>query len=268
MWLEALERLRGGDSSDQPADLPSARTNGNSCKVAKVNQNGVCNDGPTLESRPTDVPDGEHMTANLARIAAFVAILLGLSVGRASAQTAAEINIEGPDQLVLVGPSNLANTNFNRATIVLRDLDAGRLKQLLAPIITASLEACKATDIRMITLRAGTSPDRIGGTTSRYGGLGIYANLASHDRNSQGNWFIAPFFFFEGSVTTTSGSTEQVELFEVNRIFLQQNDPTTQEDFFKARTQDVEASLAKFATASLPSAVKKALSSHCQVQPK
>jgi hypothetical protein len=193
----------------------------------------------------------------------FVAALLVSWLVQAAAAADLEVTLEGPDQILLVAPANLANTNFNRATVDARDLAPGRLKQLLAPIIASTLEACKASDVRAITLRATSAPDRIGGTTTRFGGLGIYANLPSNDRSSQGNWFLAPFFSFEGSVTTAAGSTEPIELFDVNKIFLQ-NDRTAQEDFFKYRTQDVEASLAKFAAASLPKALRSALSSHCK----
>jgi hypothetical protein len=138
------------------------------------------------------------------------------------------------------------------------------LQALVAPVIAAALEQCDAPEVRAITLHAAHERDRIGETNTRFGGLGIYANLASNDRHSEGNWFVAPFFAFEGSVTTTSGTTEPIALFEVNRIMLSATDRTTQEDFFASPTQGVEASLAKFVASSVPKAVKAALSSHCR----
>jgi hypothetical protein len=200
------------------------------------------------------------MTMNLQRL------LPAAVLAPALAMAAVDVRIEGPDQLVLVGPSNLGNTNITRAKVDTRDLGPGRLQGLLAPAIASAVEQCNANDIRAITLHAAHERDRVGETNTRFGGLGIYANLASNDRNSEGNWFVAPFFAFEGSVTTTAGTTERFELFDVNRIMLSATDRTTQEDFFRSRTQDVEASLAKFVATSVPKAAKAALSSHCRAR--
>ncbi|HXF80559.1 MAG TPA: hypothetical protein VN598_16955 [Usitatibacter sp.] len=180
-----------------------------------------------------------------------------------TARAAVAVTVEGRDQLVLVGPSNISNTNLNRARIDRRDLEPGSLGELMAPLIVSSLDACGASGIKAVGLHPSEVKDRIGETNSRYGGLGIYANLASDDRNSQGNWFIAPFFAFEGTVTMDDGTAEPIELFNVNRILLASSDRTTQEDFFRARTVDVEESLKKFLAASLPQAVRAALSAHC-----
>ena len=196
----------------------------------------------------------------------FQRVMLAFVLAPALALAAVEVEFEGPDRLTLVGPSNLGNTNITRARIDMRELAPGRFKALLAPLISSAVEQCNAGDIRAITLHAAHERDRIGETNTRFGGLGIYANLASNDRSSQGNWFVAPFFAFEGSVTTTSGTTEPIALFEVNRIMLNATDRTTQEDFFRSRTQDVEASLSKFVAASVPKAVKAALSSHCRAR--
>jgi hypothetical protein len=193
-------------------------------------------------------------------------LLLAAVLAPALAMAAVDVRIEGPDQLVLVGPSNLGNTNITRAKVDTRDLGPGRLQGLLAPLIASAVEQCNANDIHAITLHAAHERDRIGETNTRFGGLGIYANLASNDRSSQGNWFVAPFFAFEGKVTTTAGATESIELFDVNRIMLSATDRTTQEDFFGSRTQDVEASLAKFVATGVPKAVKAALSSHCRTR--
>jgi hypothetical protein len=186
-------------------------------------------------------------------------------VGLASPSVRADVSVtvEGRDQLILVGPSNLSNTNFNRAKVVVKELEPGGLKALLAPVIVSSLAECGASGIKAITLHASEAKDRIGETTTRYGGLGIYANLASNDRTSQGNWFIAPFFSFEGSVTADDGTTQPIELAYMNRIFLLSTDRTTQEEFFGSRTVDVEASLKKFLAANLPNAVRTALSARC-----
>ncbi|HEX4332981.1 MAG TPA: hypothetical protein VH040_12630 [Usitatibacter sp.] len=189
------------------------------------------------------------------------ALALGLTSSAARAEVA--VTVEGPDQLLLVGPSNLSNTNFNRARVVTRDLPPGRLKEIVAPIVAAAVAECGATGIKAISLHASDATDKIGETNTRYGGLGIYANLASNDRNSQGNWFVAPFFLFEGSVMTDSGAAEPIELVSANRIYLQSTDRTTQEEFFGSRTADVEASLKKFVAAGLPQALRTALSSHC-----
>jgi hypothetical protein len=194
------------------------------------------------------------------------AALLSL-VAPAIASAAITVNVEGPDQVLLVGPSNLGNTNINRATVVPRELPSGRLKELLAPTIAAAIEQCKASDIASITLRASSVPDRIGGTSTRYGGLGIYVNLPSADRKSEGTWYVAPFFALEGEVSTSSGAREPIELFSVSRMAVTAGtDGTTQEDFFRAATPAIEASLSKYIAAALPRAVQKAVGSHCQAQ--
>ena len=180
----------------------------------------------------------------------------------AAAQASVELKLEAPEALVLVGPANLGNTNLNRATIVVRDLDDAWLSHLIEPIVRKTLAQCNAPDVRAINLRAAKSPDRIGGTTGRYGGLGIYANLPSNDRNSGGNWFIAPFLFFEGTLTTSSGATESFELFELDRIFIETG-RTTQEEFFRSRTSDVETALSGFVANNLPKALSTALGKHC-----
>lgn len=193
----------------------------------------------------------------------WVAAALALELASLGARADVAVTLEGHDQLVLVGPSNLSNTNLNRAKIERRDLVPGSVKELMAPLIVSSLEACGASGIKAITLHPSEATDRIGGTNSRYGGLGIYANLAANDRNSEGNWFIAPFFAFEGTVTRDDGASEPIELFFVSRMLLVSSDRTTQEDFFRLRTVDVEESLKKFLAASLPQAVRTSPSTRC-----
>jgi len=196
---------------------------------------------------------------------AFCAALLGAFIAPAIA--APTVAIDGPDQLLLVAPANLGNTNFNRANVDHRQLAAGRLAELLAPTIQSAAEECKAADVAAITLHAQNVPDRIGGTTTRYGGLGIYVNLASADRNSAGGtWYLAPFFAFEGEITTTGGAKEPIELFGLAKVYPQASDKTTQEDFMRVSTPAVEGSLTKFVAGNLAQAVKKALASHCQVR--
>jgi len=197
----------------------------------------------------------------------FFAVLVAACVAPAAASAAATIRVEGPDQLLLVGPAHLGNSNLNRATLVAREVAPGRLTELLAPAIASAIEECKATDVAAVTLRASSAPDRIGGTNTRYGGLGIYVNLPSTDRKSEGTWYIAPFFFFEGEVSTSSGAREPIELFDVTKMAVTPGtDGTTQEDFFRSGTPAVEASLSRYVPAALPRAVQRALGSHCQLR--
>ncbi len=196
----------------------------------------------------------------------FIALVVA-AFSNAAGGAPVTIKVEGPDQLLLVAPYNLGNSNLLRATLMPREVAPGRLTELLAPAIASAIEACKATDIAAVTLRASSVPDRIGGTNTRYGGLGIYVNLPSNDRKSDGTWYIAPFFSFEGEVITSSGAREPIELFEVTKMGITLGtDGTTQEDFFRASTQAVEASLSRYIPAALPRAVQKALGSHCQLR--
>jgi hypothetical protein len=198
----------------------------------------------------------------------FAIVLAAATLAPAAGSAAVTVNVEGPDQLLLVGPAHTGNTNINRSKLVPREVAPGRLTQLLAPAITSAIEECKATDVTAVTLRASGAPDRIGGTTTRYGGLGIYVNLPSTDRNSDGTWYIAPFFAFEGEVSTGSGSREPIELFGVTKMNLTPGTlGTTQEDFFRSDAAAVEASLSKYIPAALPKAVQKALGAHCQIHP-
>jgi len=194
--------------------------------------------------------------------------LLALALSPAQAAATVEFAYDGPDQLVLVSRPNQAGSNINRAALKYRELDHDRVQLLLAPAVASAIDECKPKDIKSLTLRPASVPDRIGETTTRYGGLGIFANLPSASRVSAGNWFLAPFFYLEGTVTTLGGATESIELSEVDRIMVDV-DLMTQEKFIEeARTKDLQDLMVKILGSSLPKALQKALSSHCQVAPK
>lgn len=188
-----------------------------------------------------------------------------LLASSAAASAAWTFRYEGPDELLLVGRPNSAGTNARGAELHPKPLPAGRLAEILAPIVTGALQGCSTDDVRRVALIAAPMPDRIGETMTRLHGFGIYLNLPLADRVSMGNFYLAPFFALTVSLFGEERPLESADVYEFTKAILDRPQ-ITQESFLDARTSDVEASIVSFAKQRLPGALRKALGSRCPAQ--
>jgi len=193
----------------------------------------------------------------------FLAFLV-LGTAASTAQAAWTTTYEGENAMSLVTRPNSAGTNLRRATIDVRKLPEGSYTQTLAPLVDKGLQGCAMDDVRKIEMRAHTSPDRIGNTSTRITGPGIYVNLASSsDHVETGNWYLAPFYSIDVALSGDKGPLETFQLFEFEQVIIDR-DRMTQEEFLKVKDEDVELSIVDFARRTMPAAVRKALIQRCR----
>jgi hypothetical protein len=192
----------------------------------------------------------------------FFAIFLS-AAACGGAEGAWTTTYEGENAMSLVTRPNSAGSNSRRALIDVRHLPEGSYTQTLAPIVDAALKGCAMDDVRKIVMKAQTSPDRIGNTTTHISGPGIYVNLPSADRVGIGNWYLAPFYSISVELSGDNGPLESFELFEYEQDILE-TDRMTQERFLQVKDDDVELSIVTYARRTLPAAVKKALPKRCK----
>jgi hypothetical protein len=177
------------------------------------------------------------------------------------------VKYEGPDILTLVTRANTAGTNARGAAMQVRELPADRLNQVLGPIVAKALEGCAMDGVSRVAIKPAVSLDRIGGTMSRFQGLGIYVNLSLADRVTIGNWYVAPFFSIGVSLLGEADKVqESADLLEFNRVILDR-DVMSQDKFLDAKTADVEATVIAFAQARLPSSLRSAFARRCPRTP-
>jgi hypothetical protein len=191
----------------------------------------------------------------------FLSLLLLAASG---AQAAWTTTYEGENAISLVAEPNSTGSNLRRARVDVRALPEHSFTQTLAPIVDRALQDCAMDDVRAIVMKAHGSSDRIGNTSARLTGPGIYVNLPSADHvGGSGNWYIAPFYSIEVSVSGASGALESFELFEFNRIPVP-NENLTQENMMKMKDEDLEVTIVDFAKRTMPAAVRKALPRRCK----
>jgi hypothetical protein len=187
-----------------------------------------------------------------------------LLLAASGAQAAWETTYEGDNAMSLVTRPNSAGTNLRRASIDVRRLPEGSYTQTLAPLVDKGLQGCAMDDVRKIVMTARNTSDRIGNTSTRITGPGIYVNLSSStDHVDTGNWYLAPFYSIGVALQGDQGTIESFDLFEFEQVTIDR-DRMTQEQFLKVKDEDVELSIVDFAKRSLPAAVRKALPRRCK----
>ena len=192
----------------------------------------------------------------------FLALLF-LAAASGTARAAWTTTYEGENTLSLVAEPNSTGSNLRRARIDVRTLPEGSYTQALGALVDKGLQGCAMDDVRKVVMKARGSPDLIGNTTTHLAGPGIYINLPSSGRAGIGNWFLAPYYSIEVSLSGENGPLESFNLFEFDSIILQ-GEPMTQESFMRTKDDDLVVAIVGFARKTLPDAVKKALPKRCK----
>ncbi|HLX24302.1 MAG TPA: hypothetical protein VKR38_13225 [Usitatibacter sp.] len=191
----------------------------------------------------------------------FLSLLLAAA---SSAQAAWTTAYEGENSVSLVAVPNSTGSNVRRGRVDVRQLPEGSYTQSIAPIVDSALQGCAMDDVRKVVMKAHGSSDLIGSTTTRLTGPGIYMNLPSADHvGGTGNWYFAPFYSIEVSLSGESGPLESFMLFEFERIVVP-NENVTQEAMLKLKAEDLEVTIRDFAKRTMPAALRKALPRRCK----
>lgn len=140
--------------------------------------------------------------------------------------------------------------NINRARIEKRELPAGRIKDMLGPYLAQSDAPCAAPlKAGNYTLVPVEMPDRVGFTSSRMSGAGMYMSLPETGVTQPGHSYIAPFLAFD--VKMQDGVVlplREYQRYDLNFDELGSNN-------FKVDTETLEKSVKVFAQKAVPAKV-------------
>lgn len=195
-----------------------------------------------------------------ARFFPFLAILVAPA---AHAALSWEVRYDGPDQVVLVERPNSAGRNTQRAGVHTKELRSGRLASALEPILANALEPCAKEESGEVVVKPAVMIDRIGQSTTRMSGIGIYLNLPDADRVEYGNFYIAPFFSFSVSFAPKGGAVEQADVYGFNRLAVDPRVPTTQDKFLETSPAELMPTVLAFVDARLRGALHEAFPDRC-----
>ena len=181
----------------------------------------------------------------------------------ASAAAGWEVRYDGPDEMTLVERPNSAGRNPQRAAVHTKGLREGRLASALEPILANALEPCAREESGEVVVKPAIMIDRIGQSTTRMSGVGIYFNLPDADRVEYGNFYIAPFFSFSVSFAPKGGSVDEADVYSFNRLAVDPRVPTTQDKFLETGPAELMPTVLKFVDARLRTALHEAFPNRC-----
>ena len=193
----------------------------------------------------------------------LLALLASLVTLGAAAATGWEVRYDGPDEMVLVERPNSAGRNTQRASVHTKELRSGRLASALEPILANALEPCAKEDAGEVVVKPAMMIDRIGQSTTRMSGVGIYLNLPDADRVEYGNFYIAPFFSFSVSFAPAGRPAEVADVYSFNRLAVDPRVPTTQDKFLETSPAEIMPTILNFVDARLRDALHEAFPNRC-----
>jgi len=181
----------------------------------------------------------------------------------AAAAAGWEVRYDGPDEMVLVERPNSAGRNTQRAAVHTKELREGRLASALEPILANALEPCAKEESGEVVVKPATMIDRIGQSTTRMSGVGIYLNLPDADRVEYGNFYVAPFFSFSVSFAPKGRPVEQADVYSFNRLAVDPRVPTTQDKFLETSPAELMPTVLNFVDERLRLALHEAFPDRC-----
>ena len=181
----------------------------------------------------------------------------------AAAAAGWEVRYDGPDEMVLVERPNNAGRNTQRAAVHTKELREGRLASALEPILANALEPCAKEESGEVVVKPATMIDRIGQSTTRMSGVGIYLNLPDADRVEYGNFYVAPFFSFAVSFAPKGGPVERADVFGFRRVPVDPRLPATQEKFLETSPSQLMPAVLDFVDERLRAQLHEAFPGRC-----
>ena len=186
--------------------------------------------------------------------------LLLCCCGRAGASPR-EVSYKGPDTLTLVTRPNRAGSNVVFGLLHVRQLPEGTWAQILPPMISEALDRCSMQGISSVSVESAITADKIGETSTRLEGLGIYVNLSAANRVSTGNWYLAPYYSIKVSLVG-GGNADSTAVFEYDRLVVP-IDFMNEDAFLEVRTEDVQKTVVAFVKQRLPASLARAFPQRC-----
>lgn len=197
---------------------------------------------------------------NAQRFKSYMTCLLLAWCGQAAAGPL-EVSYKGPDTLTLVTRPNRAGSNIRFGLLHVRQLPEGAWATILAPMIGDALARCSMQGVSTVTVEPALMEDKIGETSTRLQGLGMYVNLSAANRVSTGNWFLAPYYSIKVSLAG-EGSPDTAAVVEFERLAIP-TDFMNEDAFMEVRTEDVQKTVVAFVRKTLPGSLARAFPQRC-----
>jgi len=194
------------------------------------------------------------------RLVCCVTCLL-LAWGGQATGSPLEVSYKGPDTLTLVTRPNRAGSNIRFALLHVRQLPDGTWAQILPPLVSDALQRCSMQGVSTVTVEAAIADDKIGDTSTRLQGLGMYVNLSAANRVSTGNWFLAPYYSVRVSLAG-EGSPDTSAILEYDRLAVP-TDFMNEDAFMAVRTEDAQKTVVAFVKKTLPGSLARAFPKRC-----
>ena len=128
-------------------------------------------------------------------------------------------------------------------------------------MVSEAFDRCSMRGVSTVTVEPAIMEDKIGETSTRLQGLGMYVNLSAANRVSTGNWFLAPFYSLKVSLAG-EGSPNTATVVEFDRLAIP-TDFMNEDAFMEARTEDVQETVVAFVKKTLPGSLARAFPQRC-----